>query len=300
APIGYVSFTAKLCEERDGDWQQYGRWWKDPACRIVHFVGEDNTIFHALTWPAMLLGQGTYQAPWQVVVNAFLNIKFPGQEEQKISKSRGAAIWIEEYLKAFDPDPLRYYLTAIAPENQRTAFDVDDFVARNNNELVNVLGNFVNRTVTFAERYFEAKVPEPGQREPIDIEHLAIIAGQVEKTGALLDAFKLKAALAEVMVLARAANRYFDAKEPWNQRKNDMPACGTTINVCIQTVKALTTLMAPFLPFSAVKCLKMLGLGTDALTWDEATREVPAGHALGRPAILFKKLDPAALFAESD
>lgn len=306
APIGYVSFTARLCEQRDGDWQAYERWWKSPDCRIVHFIGEDNTVFHALTWPAMLMAEGSYQLPAQVVANAFLNIRFPGKDETKISKSRGTAIWIEEYLKTFDPDPLRYYLTAIAPENQRTAFDVDDFIARNNNELLNALGNFVNRTLTFAQRYFDGRVPEPGRREEIDGEHLALIGRHKEKVTENLENVRFKAALNEVMELARAANGYFDRKQPWKQRKEDLAACGTTINVCIQTVKALTTLMAPFLPFSAAKCAGMLKLDVPAaadrlpiLAWDEATRELPAGHALGEPAILFRKLDAVELFGET-
>ena len=173
APIGYVSFTAEMCQRQQGDWREYERWWKDPDCRIVHFIGEDNTVFHALIWPAMLMAEGSYQLPWNVVANAFLNIRFPGQdEEQKVSKSRGTAIWIEEYLKKFDPDPLRYYLTAIAPESHRTSFDVDDFIARNNGELVNALGNFINRTLTFAQRYCDGVVPEVGQRTDADREHL--------------------------------------------------------------------------------------------------------------------------------
>lgn len=300
APIGYVSFTAKLCEERDGDWRLYERWWKDPECRIVHFVGEDNTIFHTLTWPATLIAEGSYQVPWQVVVNAFLNIKFPGQEEQKISKSRGAAIWVEEYLGTFDPDPLRYYLTAIAPETQRTAFDIDDFVTRNNTELLNALGNFINRTLTFAARYFEGTVPDPGARAAVDTGHLETVASQVDKVAEHLHAFRFKAGLGEVMALARAANGYFDSKQPWKQRKEDLAACGVTINVCIQTVRALATIMAPFLPFSAATCVGMLGLGEvgpdDVPSWSSAKEELPAGHALGEPVILFKKLDPAELF----
>ncbi|MFQ5411215.1 MAG: methionine--tRNA ligase, partial [Phycisphaerae bacterium] len=165
APIGYVSFTAALCEQRDGDWRQYRNWWQDPECDIIHFMGEDNIVFHALIWPAMLLGTqyaakevealgstytapketGFYQLPRNVVANAFLNIRFPGQEEEKISKSRGTAVWIEDYLCAFEPDPLRYYLTINAPENQRTAWNFDDFIERNNTELIATLGNFVNR-----------------------------------------------------------------------------------------------------------------------------------------------------------
>lgn len=300
APIGYVSFTAKLCEERDGDWKLYERWWKSEDCRIVHFVGEDNTIFHTLTWPATMLAEGSYELPWQVVVNAFLNIKFPGQEEQKISKSRGAAIWVEEYLKSFEPDPLRYYLTAIAPESQRTAFDIDDFITRNNTELLNALGNFINRTLTFAVKYFAGRIPAPGAREAIDQGHLDAIETQVKAIGDHLDAFHFKAALGEIMALARAANGYFDAKQPWKQRKEDLKACGVTINVCIQTVKALATTMAPFLPFSAAKCAAMLNLDGDhedgILPWDDAIKELPEGHALGEPVILFKKLDAAELF----
>ncbi len=300
APIGYVSFTARLCEQREGNADEYKRWWKQPDCRIVHFIGEDNTVFHALIWPAMLMAEGSYQLPWQVVANAFLNIKFPGQEEQKISKSRGTAVWIEEYLKTFEPDPLRYYLTAVAPENQRTAFNVDDFLTRNNTELADVLGNFVNRTLTFAARYFDSKVPAEGTREKIDLDHLATIAAIAEKVTANLEAFHFKAAVGELMALARAGNVYFDAKQPWKQRKENLAACGATINVCIQTVKALTVLMAPFLPFSAARCAEMLKLDGNSLAWNEAARELPAGHPLGEPTILFKKLDPAELFQNTN
>ncbi len=296
APIGYVSFTASLCEQRDGSWQDYERWWKDPDCRIVHFIGEDNTVFHALIWPAMLLAEGSYQLPWQVVANSFLNIKFPGAAEQKISKSRGTAIWIDEYLERFAPDPLRYYLTAIAPEKQRTAFDVDDFIARNNNELLNALGNFINRSLTFAVRYFDGRVPDPGARDDIDTGQMEAIGRHAATATACLEEFRFKAALRSVMELARAGNKYFDAKQPWKQRKEDLAACGTTLNVCVQTVKALATLMAPFLPHSVETCKQMLRL--DALPWDGVGEELPAGHELGEPQILFKKLDAAELFAD--
>lgn len=301
APIGYVSFTAELCRERDGDWEAFTRWWKDPDCRIVHFIGEDNTVFHALTWPAMLMAEGSYQLPWQVVANAFLNIKFPGKDEEKISKSRGNAIWIEEFLKTFEPDPLRYYLCAIAPENQRTAFDVDDFINRNNTELLNALGNFFNRTLTFAKRYFDGKVPDAGRREEVDERQLTLIKTQVDKVAANLEAFRFKAGLGELMNLAREANAYFDTKQPWKQRKEDLAACGTTINVCIQTVKALATIMAPFLPFSAAKAAEMLRLDMNdgVLPWAEAAEELPTGTLLGEPVILFKKLDPGELFGEA-
>ena len=296
APIGYVSFTASLCQQRDDDWQRYTDWWKDPDCRIVHFIGEDNTVFHALIWPAMLEAEGSYQLPWQVAANSFLNIKLPGQDEQKISKSRGTAIWIEEYLKTFRPDPLRYYLTAIAPETQRTTFDLDDFIARNNGELLNALGNFVNRTLTFAQRYCEGQVPHVGERTVTDHNHLELIGRTAERTTEHLENFRFKAALAEVMGLARASNGYLDAKRPWTQRKEDPAGCNTTINVCIQTVKALATLMAPFLPFSAESCASMLNLADEGLRWQAASSELPPGHTLNDPVILFEKLDAVELF----
>lgn len=309
APIGYVSFTAKWCQEHEGDWKNYEKWWKNPECKIVHFIGEDNTVFHALTWPAMLMAEGSFQLPWQVVANSFLNIKFPGKEEQKISKSRGTAIWIEEYLKTFEPDPLRYYLTAIAPERQRTAFDVDAFIESNNAALSNTLGNFMNRTLTFAQKYFDNKVPDAGQRGEAEQQQLANIREAASRATECLESFKFKDGLEAIMVLARQANGYFSEKAPWSQRKTDTAACGTTINTCIQYVKALTVLMAPYLPFSAAKCVRMLNLqfagGSGAsevcpsIPWSEATVEVPAGHVLGEPVILFQKLDPKQLFGDA-
>jgi methionyl-tRNA synthetase len=299
APIGYVSFTAALCEREGLDWTAYEQWWKNDDCRIVHFIGEDNTVFHALIWPAMLMAEGSYRLPWQVVANSFLNIKFPGQDETKISKSRGTAIWIEEYLRICDPDPLRYYLTAIAPESQRTTFNIDDFVARNNGELLNALGNFINRTLTFAQRYHDGVVPAAGERTQVDLDHLHRISTHARRTTEHLEAFRFKAALAEVMALARASNGYLDVKQPWKQRKQDLAACGTTINVCLQTVRALATLMAPFLPFSAGKCAAMLQVAPE-LPWADATEPLPDGHALGEPEILFKKLDAEELFGDAN
>ncbi len=308
APIGYVSFTAALCKDRGEEVEAYERWWKDPDCKIVHFIGEDNIVFHAITWPAMLLAThdsdnvqgeaGEYQLPHNVVSNSFLNIKFPGKDEEKISKSRGTAIWIEDYLRTFDPDPLRYYLTAVAPETARTTFDVDDFIARNNGELVNAFGNFFNRTMTFAHKYFEGKVPSPGQRDGQDSDHLQKCRDTIERVSAQLERQHFKAALAEVMALARAGNGYFDATKPFLSRKTDMDACGRAINVCLQTARTLTTLVAPFLPFTAEKCATMLQLGEGWRTWSSAGDELPGGHSLGQPVILVKKLDAKELFGE--
>ncbi len=306
APIGYVSFTAALCAQRGEDTDAYENWWKDPDCRVVHFIGEDNIVFHAITWPAMMLAthdddslqgeSGEYQLPHNVVANAFVNIKFPGKEEEKISKSRGTAIWIEDYLKTFDPDPLRYYLTTIAPELARTTFDLDDFIARNNGELLNAFGNFFNRTMTFAHKYFEGKVPPTGQRIDVDEEQLAKCVRASKRTGDELEQCHFKAALAEVMALARAGNGYFDVTKPFLSRKTDMDACGRAMNVCFQTARTLATIMAPFLPATADKCAEMLNLGDDWRSWSTATDELAAGHPLGTPEILVKKLDAKELF----
>ncbi len=303
APIGYVSFTAKDCENRGEGWQAYERWWKDPDCKVVHFIGEDNTVFHALTWPAMLLAthdsdatqgeQGEYQLPWVVCVNAFLNIKFPGQDEEKISKSRGTAIWIEEYLKEFDADPLRYYLTAIAPERQRTAFSLEDFYQRNNTELLAKLGNLVNRTLTFAKKYFDGKVPDPGERQPIDNDMLARRQQAADKVAEHLEHFRFRAGLEAAMELAQAGNEYFEATKPYATRKTDLAECGRAINVCVQTVRSLATVVGPFLPFSARRILRQLSCDESSLAWASVGEELPAGHALGKPEILFRKLELA-------
>lgn len=308
APIGYVSFTAALLEQRGEGADAYAKWWKDPDCKVVHFIGEDNIVFHAITWPAMMIAShdsdehqgalGEYQLPHNVVANSFLNIKFPGKDEEKISKSRGTAIWIEEYLKMFDADPLRYYLTAIAPESARTTFDVDDFIARNNGELLNALGNFFHRNLTFVHKYFDGKVPPSGTPDDTDVGQLARCKEAVTKTAAELESCRFKAALGEVMGLARAGNGYFDTTKPFLSRKTDMAACGRAINVCVQTARTLTTLIAPFLPTTGERCAKMLNLPDDWRTWSAATDELADGHALGEPEILVRKLDPEELFGE--
>lgn len=288
APIGYVSFTAQLCQESEGDWKAYEKWWKDPDTRIVHFIGEDNTVFHALIWPAMLMAEGTYQLPWQVVANAFMTIKFPGQEEQKLSKSRGNAVWIEDFLRDYDPDPLRYYLTAIAPETNRSAFEMTDLIQRNNAELLGAYGNFVNRTLTFVARYFDGKVPDVGAREDVDRSHMERIAETKTRLEENLEAFRFKVALSEFMSLAREANVYFNAREPWAKRKTDPELAGAILNVCVQTVHALAVLSAPFLPFTSRKIATMLQLDEDGLEWDRAVQELPSGHAVREPELLFR------------
>ncbi len=205
-------------------------------------------------------------------------------------------MWIEDYLERFDADPLRYYLTAIAPENARTAFDIDDFIARNNGELLNAFGNFFNRTMTFAHKYFDGKVPAAGERTEIDNEQLRRCADAAERVAKELEPCHFKAALSEVMALARAGNGYFDTTKPFMTRKTDMDACGRAMNVCFQTARTLTTITAPFLPGIAQQCSTMLNLADGWRMWDSAADELPSGHPLGVAEILVKKLDAKELF----
>ena len=289
APIGYVSFTSQLLETRGGHRDDYAKWWKNPDCKIYHFIGEDNIVFHALIWPAMLMAEGTFQLPESVVANSFLNIKFPGKDdEEKISKSRGTAIWIEDFLQEYDPDPLRYYLTAIAPEGARTPYQPDEFIQRNDGELVATLGNFVNRLVPFCHKNFEGKVPAAGNRGwRATTTYLRSVEFRPRRPPSISKACRFKAALFEVMELARAGNAYLGEKEPWKQRKTDLAACATTINVGLQIARTLTSIMQPFLPFSARKLAAMLSLDDRAFSWGSATEELSDGHALGEAVPLF-------------
>lgn len=306
APIGYVSFTAALCAQ-SGDARAYEQWWCDPDTAIVHFIGEDNTVFHTLIWPAMLMAEGRIQLPTTVVANNFVNFRLAaasaagpgdGDDAQKISKSRtpeDSPVWIEEYLKkGLDPDALRYYLTAIAPESARTAFDPADFIARNNNELVAALGNFVNRTLTFAEKYFARRVPDAAAAQDADRAHLARAGEALRRIGAHLEGQRFRAALEELMLFARDCNQYFGSREPWRTRKDDVAACAATINTCIQAIHALAVMVAPFMPAAAERLQAQLGVPGPALPWAPPAL-LPAGHALGKPEILFAKLEPDCL-----
>jgi len=312
APIGYVSFTAALAQQGGGDWQDYRRYWQDPECKIVHFIGEDNIVFHALIWPSMLLGTqftaaeleklgsqyrapkktGFYQLPSNVVANAFLNIRFPGKQEEKISKSRGLAVWIGDYLKEFDPDPLRYYLTINAPEQQRTAWSFEDFVERNNSELIAALGNFVNRWQKIVTQDFDRRVPSNGAAEEIEQALLAGVRALPAQVGEEIEATRFKAALGRVMEAFRACNRYIDGRAPWTTRKTDRDRTAATIYTCIQAVRTLGVLLEPFLPFASEKIRISLDVAKDQWTWPHAADELPAGHVLGPvPDVLFRKID---------
>ncbi len=299
APIGYISNTMELCEARGEKPQDYASWWKSDECEIFHFIGEDNTIFHCVIWIAMLTAEGSLKLPRGVIVNQFLNIQFPGQEQEKISKSRGTAVWIEDYLaEGSNPDVLRYYLTCIAPEKARTVYKPEDLIQRNNSELANILGNFVHRLVSFTHKYTGPKVPEFPAAKVTDIDRAfeQAMRSNHERVTAALDDFSFRAAMEAVMDFCREANKYLDVKAPWTTRKSDMETTQVTLAYGLRAVQYLAVVLAPFLPSTAAKIAKTMCFNTENLRWQDALRDLPAGSPLEKPEILFTKIEdtPAA------
>ena len=287
APIGYISNTKEL---RPGDWET---WWKDPASRIIHFIGKDNIVFHCIVFPAMLKADGSYNLPENVPANEFLNL-----EGDKISTSRNWAVWLHEYLEDLPgkQDVLRYVLTANAPETKDNDFTWKDFQARNNNELVAVLGNFVNRAMVLTGKYFAGKVPPVADLTDYDrqtIGEFARVKAEVER---LLDAFHFRDAQKEAMNLARIGNKYLADTEPWKQ--TDMARVSTIMNIALQITANLAIAFAPFLPFSMEKLNRMLNV--EPLAWDRlgATDLLPDGHVLGKAELLFEKIEDSVIEAQ--
>jgi methionyl-tRNA synthetase len=283
ALLGYVSSTKEYFAEK-GDPEGWKSYWQDSDSRLIHFIGKDNIVFHAIIEPAVLHGLGDFVLPWNVPANEYLNIS-----GRKQSTSRGTAVWMGDYLRHFPPDPMRYALTINSPENRDADFSWAEFRVRNN-ELADVLGNFVNRTVSFAHRQFSGKIPpaeSPGPPEEALIRSAADTAAEMDS---LLSGFRLKAACAAAMSLARECNRYFDLAEPWKTSKDDPGKCAAAIHYCLQLIDTLRIIFAPFIPFT---CEKIGGiLGRSSLDWSEAGGlNLEAGSALGEPLILFQKLD---------
>lgn len=282
ALLGYISGTIEYFEKK-GDPDGWKKYWKDPETRLVQFIGKDNIVFHAVIQPAILHGLGGYVQPWNIPANEYLNIK-----GEKFSTSRGTAIWLKDYLAHFPPDPMRYALAINAPENRDTDFSWDEFRARNN-ELADVFGNFINRTMKFAHHTFGGEVPSPGPAGDEERRLMEAIAATRDEMEKLMRGFNLKAACLKAMDLAREGNRYFDRNRPWETAKNNERACATTIYYSLQFVDALRILFAPFVPFSSAKIGDMLG--RHELLWKKAGLEnLEPGHALGRPEILLDKL----------
>ena len=291
APIGYISNTKELLPD---SWE---KWWKDPETRLVHFIGKDNIVFHCIVFPAMLKAEGSYILPDNVPSNEFLNL-----EGDKISTSRNWAVWLHEYLEDFPgkQDVLRYVLTANAPETKDNDFTWKDFQARNNNELVAVYGNFVNRALQLTKKYFDGVVPAAGELNDYDRETLKEFADVKEEVEKLLDVFKFRDAQKGAMNLARIGNKYLADTEPWKLAKTDMPRVATILNISLQLVANLAIAFEPFLPFSSEKLRKMLNM--DSFDWAELghTDLLPAGHQLATPELLFEKIEDDVIQAQVD
>ena len=286
APIGYISATK---EAFPNEWELY---WKDAGSKLVHFIGKDNIVFHCIIFPVMLKAHGEFILPDNVPANEFLNL-----EGDKISTSRNWAVWLHEYLQDFpgQADVLRYVLCANAPETKDNDFTWKDFQARNNNELVATLGNFVNRAAVLTHKFFEGKVPEIGELTALDQDAFAQLAEFPAKVGELIENYRFRDALAEVINLARLGNKYLAETQPWHLIKTDAARTGTVLNVALQIAASLAPLLEPFLPESAQKLATMLSLKLG--NWASAGRSdvLPAGHRLREATLLFGKIEDAVV-----
>jgi methionyl-tRNA synthetase len=290
APIGYISATKELTP----DWEKY---WKDKDTKMVHFIGKDNIVFHCIVFPAMLKAEGSYILPDNVPANEFLNL-----ENDKISTSRNWAVWLHEYLEDFPgkQDILRYTLCANAPETKDNDFTWKDFQARNNNELVAILGNFVNRTLVLTNNYYNGKVPDRGKTDSSDenvLNELARIKGNVETS---LESYRFREALKEAMNMARLGNKYLADAEPWKVIKSDPERVKTIMNIALQITANLTIVCEPFLPFSMEKLRGWINFRE--LKWSEAgkTDLLASGHSINKPGLLFEKIEDEEITRQID
>jgi len=291
APIGYISNTKQLLPN---DWE---KWWKSEDTKLVHFIGKDNIVFHCIVFPSMLKAYGDgFILPDNVPSNEFLNL-----EGDKISTSRGWAVWANEYLEDFPgkQDVLRYVLTANAPETKDNDFSWKDFQTRNNSELVAIFGNFVNRAVVLTHKYFDGKVPALGELQDIDKGVLAEIPALRESLEKNLEGYRFREALKDAMGIARVGNKYISDTEPWKVAKTDMTRTGTILNVCLQICADLAIAFEPFTPFAARKLRDMIG---SPLEWDLLGRTdiLPEGHQIGEAQLLFDKIDDEAIQRQLD
>ena len=292
APIGYISATKEWSEETGEDWEPY---WKDENTELLHFIGKDNIVFHCIIFPSMLKQHGDFILPTNVPANEFLNL-----EGDKISTSRNWAVWLHEYLDEFPgkQDVLRYALCANAPETKDNDFTWKDFQARNNSELVAILGNFINRAIVLTHKYYEGKVPAQGGLQPIDQEVVEAINNFPDEIAASLEKFRFREALARYMELARMGNKYLADTEPWKLIKEDPVRVETIMNIALQVAANLAVLGEPFLPFSSKKLSDMLNLGS--LSWDAAgsVELLKEGSVINKAELLFQKLEDDVIEAQ--
>jgi len=300
APIGYISSTKEWAEREGKDWEPY---WKDENTKLVHFIGKDNIVFHCIIFPVMLKAHGDYILPENVPANEFLNL-----EGKKLSTSKNWAVWLHEYLEDFpeQQDVLRYVLTANAPEAKDNDFTWKDFQARNNNELVAVFGNFINRVVVLTNKYYSGIVPKPNDYSEVDEQTIAELKAYPAVIASSIEKYRFREAQGELMNLARLGNKYLADEEPWKLIKTDEERVKTVMYVALQIASALATLSEPFLPFSSAKLQKMLNFtdaenklsGEEYSQWDKiATRDslLPAGHQIWKAELLFSKIEDAQI-----
>jgi methionyl-tRNA synthetase len=300
AVLGYISAAKVWAQQRDTP-DAWKRFWQDERTKYVAFIGKDNVVFHCIVFPAMLMAWNEghteqYVLPENVPANEFLNF-----ERQKFSKSRGWGVDLQDFLARYPADPLRYYLATALPEYRDSDFTWRDFQARNNNELADILGNFVNRTLAFAHRTFGGIVPKRGPLTDLDKTMLEVLRKTPFNAGKLFDSYRFRDGLLEIMNLARAANKYFNDSEPWNSAKSNSTQCATTIDISLQVVRSLAVLMEPIIPQTTERILTMLGLtGTTASRfWDSAAELlIPEGHHLGKTEILFTKIEDTTIETE--
>jgi methionyl-tRNA synthetase len=296
APIGYISATKEWAEENGKDWEPY---WKDKDTKLVHFIGKDNIVFHCIIFPAMLKAHGDYILPENVPANEFLNL-----EGDKLSTSKNWAVWLHEYLEDFPgkQDVLRYALTANAPESKDNDFTWKDFQARNNNELVAIFGNFINRVVVLTQKYYQGIVPKAGEFTDLDEETLEQLQKFPKTIARSLERYRFREGMSELMNLARLGNKYLADEEPWKQIKTNPERVETIMFVALQIAGGLAVLSEPFLPHTSQKLKEMLHLD-QKLVWDDVeTREelLSSGHEIDKAQLLFEKIEDVAIQAQID
>lgn len=304
AVLGYISAT-KEWAKKIGQAERWRDYWQKEDTKLVHFIGKDNIVFHAIIFPAITIAynQNHRKDDTYVLVSEIPACEFLNLEGAKLSTSRNYAVWVKDYLEKFPPDPLRYTLTSILPESKDSDFSWKDFQAKNNSELADILGNFINRSLTFTVKNFDNKIPAPGKFAQADLDMLSEIKQAQKETGEFIEHFRFRDACKRFMDLARAANKYFNDSEPWKKIKTDREQCATTLYVSVQVVRALAVVMLPFIPFTAERVWRMLNLPGRAedQDWSKiAESTVESGHSLGNIEIVFTKIDDDVIQKEVD
>ncbi|PZR16865.1 MAG: methionine--tRNA ligase [Flavobacterium psychrophilum] len=297
APIGYISSTKEWAQREGKDWEPY---WKSEDTKLVHFIGKDNIVFHCVIFPAMLKAEGSYIMPDNVPANEFLNL-----EGNKLSTSKNWAVWLHEYLQDFpgQQDVLRYSLTATAPETKDNDFTWKDFQARNNNELVAIFGNFINRVVVLTNKYYEGVVPAPNAYSDVDEATLTEMRAYPAVIASSIERYRFREALTELMNLARLGNKYLADEEPWKVIKEDPARVQTQMYVALQIAAALSVLSEPFLPFTAAKLKNMLAISEGSLNWNDISLKsdlLAAGSTIGQAELLFAKIEDETIQKQID